>query len=85
MQTSVARGVTNPPTSESQGRHDSGLSQLRVRGLVRVQLHADLCMLAQLAQAFAEREPFRSPPKPGVCSTDCALAGATNGGRGGCS
>ncbi len=34
-------------------KHDYGLSPLRVRGLERVQLHADLTMLARLAQALS--------------------------------
>jgi IS5 family transposase len=33
-------------------KHDYGLAPLRVRGLERVQLHADLVMLSQLAQAL---------------------------------
>src|SRR5439155_5014009 len=34
-------------------KHDYGLAFLRVRGLARVQLHADLTMLARLAQALS--------------------------------
>lgn len=34
-------------------KHDGGLAPLRIRGLARVQLHADLVMLARLAQALA--------------------------------
>lgn len=33
-------------------KHDYGLSPLRVRGFERVALHADLTMLARLAQAL---------------------------------
>jgi hypothetical protein len=33
-------------------KHDYGLAPLRVRGLERVQLHADLTILARLAQAL---------------------------------
>jgi Transposase DDE domain len=33
-------------------KHDYGLAPLRVRGLQRVQLHADLVMLGRLAQAL---------------------------------
>jgi len=33
-------------------KHDYGLAPLRVRGLARVQLHADLTMLARLTQAL---------------------------------
>jgi len=33
-------------------KHDHGLDRLRVRGLERVQLHADLTILARLAQAL---------------------------------
>ncbi len=34
-------------------KNDYGLAPLRVRGLERVQLHADLTMLARLSQALA--------------------------------
>jgi transposase, IS5 family len=34
-------------------KHEAGLAPLRVRGLERVQLHADLCILATLASALA--------------------------------
>jgi hypothetical protein len=34
-------------------KHDYGLAPLRVRGLERVALHADLTMLARLSQALA--------------------------------
>jgi IS5 family transposase len=34
-------------------KHDYGLAPLRVRGLAKVQLHADLTMLARLSQALA--------------------------------
>jgi hypothetical protein len=34
-------------------KHDYGLAPLRVRGLERVRLHADLTILARLAQALA--------------------------------
>lgn len=34
-------------------KHDYGLAPLRVRGLARVQLHADLTILGRLAQALA--------------------------------
>ena len=34
-------------------KHESGFAPLRVRGLERVALHADLCILAQLAAALA--------------------------------
>jgi len=33
-------------------KHDYGLAPLRVRGLARVQLHADLTILARLSQAL---------------------------------
>jgi hypothetical protein len=33
-------------------KHDYGLSPLRVRGLERVRLHADLTILARLASAL---------------------------------
>jgi hypothetical protein len=34
-------------------KHEWGLSPLRVRGIEKVQLHADLVMLARLASALA--------------------------------
>jgi Transposase DDE domain len=34
-------------------KHEYGLAPLRTRGLARVQLHADLVMLARLSQALA--------------------------------
>ncbi len=34
-------------------KHESGLAPLRVRGLQRVALHADLVMLARLSMALA--------------------------------
>jgi len=34
-------------------KHDYGLAPLRVRGIERVRLHADLTMLARLSQALA--------------------------------
>ena len=34
-------------------KHEYGLSPVRVRGLAKVQLHADLTMLARLSQALA--------------------------------
>jgi hypothetical protein len=34
-------------------KHEAGLGPLRVRGIERVQLHADLCILATLASALA--------------------------------
>jgi len=34
-------------------KHEYGLAPLRVRGLAKVQLHADLTMLARLSQALA--------------------------------
>jgi transposase, IS5 family len=34
-------------------KHHYGLAPLRVRGIERVRLHADLCMLARLSQALA--------------------------------
>jgi hypothetical protein len=38
-------------------KHDYGLAPLRVRGLERVQLHADLTMLARLSQALLRAQP----------------------------
>jgi hypothetical protein len=36
-------------------KHEYGLAFLRVRGIERVRLHADLIMLARLAQALTRR------------------------------
>jgi hypothetical protein len=48
-------------------KNEYGLAPLRVRGLERVALHADLTILARLTQALApEREPFRSRRSSGV-------------------
>ena len=38
-------------------KHEYGLAPLRVRGLDRVALHADLTMLARLSQALARARP----------------------------
>jgi hypothetical protein len=35
-------------------KHDYGLAFLRVRGIERVRLHADLVILGRLAQALSE-------------------------------
>jgi hypothetical protein len=42
-------------------KHDGGLGPLRVRGIDRVRLHADLTMLARLGQALvrASAVPWR--------------------------
>ena len=41
-------------------KHEYGLAPLRVRGLERVALHADLVMLARLCHALiATRQPLR--------------------------
>jgi hypothetical protein len=37
-------------------KHEYGLAPFRVRGLARVQLHADLCILARLALALHRTE-----------------------------
>ena len=37
-------------------KHEYGLAPLRVRGLERVQLHADLVMLARLSQALSRAQ-----------------------------
>jgi transposase, IS5 family len=44
-------------------KNEFGLAPLRVRGLERVALHADLVMLARLASALARGEPCRLPPE----------------------
>lgn len=57
----------SPPAAEREfGRlkNDYALAPLRVRGLERVQLHADLTMLARLSVALArlEAQPFAVQP-----------------------
>ena len=57
----------SPPAAEREfGRlkNDYALAQLRVRGLERAQLHADLMMLARLSVALArlEAQPFAVQP-----------------------
>ena len=47
------RGRASVERSFGRLKHEAGLGPLRVRGLARVQLHADLCILATLAQALA--------------------------------
>ena len=37
-----------------RSKHECGLAPLRVRGLERVALHADLTLLARLSQALAQ-------------------------------
>jgi hypothetical protein len=40
-------------------KHGYGLAPLRVRGLAKVRLHADLVMLARLSQALARARAVR--------------------------
>jgi hypothetical protein len=61
-------------------KHEWALLPLRVRGIERVRLHADLTILAKLSCALAEREPCRSrrrspilPPKPWPPSSGVSL------------
>ncbi len=51
-------------------KNEAGLAPLRVRGIEKVALHADLCILATLASALARarREPFPSRRRPLVPS-----------------
>jgi len=42
-------------------KHDYGLDRLRVRGLERVALHADLTMLARLSQALSRAREEAAP------------------------
>ncbi len=51
---SATSTVAAPPLSASSDdlKHDYGLAPLRVRGLERVQLHADLTILARLGQVL---------------------------------
>ena len=46
---------------EVSGLTHEGLAFLRVRGIERVRLHADLIMLARLSQALSRARAFRSP------------------------
>jgi len=41
-------------------KHEYGLLPLRVRGLERIRLHADLCILARLASARASMRVART-------------------------
>ena len=47
------RGRASVERAFGRLKHEGGLAPLRVRGLERVQLHADLCILATLAQALS--------------------------------
>ncbi|HZT85841.1 MAG TPA: transposase [Gaiellaceae bacterium] len=47
------RGRASVERTFGRLKHEGGLGPLRVRGLERVQLHADLCILATLASALA--------------------------------
>jgi len=47
------RGRASVERAFGRLKHEAGLGPLRVRGLERVQLHADLCILATLASALA--------------------------------
>ncbi len=46
------RGRSAVERENGRLKHDFGLGPLRVRGMQRVALHADLVMLARLAQAL---------------------------------
>jgi len=41
-------------------KHDYGLAFLRIRGIERVRLHADLTIMSRLALALAKTRPIRS-------------------------
>ena len=41
-------------------KHEYGLAPLRVRGLAKVPLHADLTMFGSTVEGVSEREPSRS-------------------------
>jgi Transposase DDE domain len=51
---SLYRGRASVEREFGRLKHDYGLAPLRVRGLERVQLHADLTILARLGQALAK-------------------------------
>jgi hypothetical protein len=46
------RGRASVERAFGRLKHESGLAPLRVRGIERVQLHADLTILAQLTGAL---------------------------------
>jgi hypothetical protein len=60
---SVMRVLRTPLSEREFGRlkNEYGLAPLRVRGLDRVRVHADLVMLARLSQALARARAVRSP------------------------
>lgn len=47
-------------------KHDYGFAPLRVRGLKRVQLHADLVILARLAQALGRAKETSQERRPSI-------------------
>ena len=56
--------------------HDSGLAFLRVRGLQRVRLHADLMMLGRLSLALARARAAPLPRSHGAALADHGVGSA---------
>src|SRR5439155_16408256 len=57
-------------------KHEYGLARLRVRGLAKVQLHADLTMLARLSQALARARVVPLAVRDLSLSPHCPLGDA---------
>lgn len=55
-------------------KHEYGLAFLRVRGLERVRLHADLTMLARLGQALARARAIPLAAQPATISRTTHLS-----------
>jgi hypothetical protein len=65
----VYRGRSAVEREFGRLKHDGGLGPLRVRGIDRVRLHADLTMLARLGQALVRA---RAVPPRGLDLTACS-------------
>ena len=70
-------------TPRKPGAQHFGLASLRVRGIERVRLHADLTMLGRLALALAKRrERFRFPLNRNTLGACSLASGCSAGGVG---
>jgi hypothetical protein len=56
------RGRSAVEREFGRSKHHYTLAALRVRGIDRVRLYADLVMLGRLSVSLARRGPCRSPP-----------------------
>jgi Transposase DDE domain len=56
-------------------KHHYALAMLRVRGIERVRLHADLTIMGRLALELAKASAARMPHSLGACSLAPALTG----------